>query len=499
MLNNKKYLILSDDIEFTNNIKNSLITYNVKNKNIYNIDNPIDTIKFYNLFHKEIDIIIIDDLFEEKTSIQQQIENLNLNNNFEGKPTLIIKKPFSNDLFINFLLENNNEEEIKNFFTNTVINNNYDKLDLIKENFWKMKNLNSIEELNKFVDLFYLQSFQTQTHIKNILNYTDYFTKQIYNHIVILQEQYNENKKIEKVEIFENHLNLFFPDILKNNDLEKLLNDKNNLKKVLDKERWKVVLGSFFHDIGKNFISKELLDSEKVYDDNDRMIMANHSKYGVYFLNILLNEDKENQEYYNMIIDITKEHHEKHNDIRSESKLVKMIDVFEALASMRSYKPVFLFSDIKKIIFEKEKKDDEFFSILSEQFLDSENDFYAIYLNNTINNKEYYNKILILENYEIITSKTKEIIEKSIKNILTNLSSFNNPYQKESKEMLKNIKNILNTDFCFNINNTKLFDIFDKKILEQFNNKFITFEIEISLSKKIDTNKKKKKFIEKDF
>lgn len=488
MLDNKKYLILSDNIEFTNNIKNSLITYNVKKKNIYNIDNPIDSILFYNLFHKEIDIIIIDDTFEEKTFIKDKIEKFNNDNNIDEKPILIIKKPFYNDLFINFLLEKNNEDEIKDFFTNTIINNNYDKLDLIKENFGKMKNINSVEELSKFVDIFYLQSFQTQTHIKNILNYTDYFTKQIYNHIVLLHNLYFENKNEKKKEILKNHLKIFFPDILKFNNFEEIISNKENLKKLLDKERWKVVLGSFFHDIGKNFISKELLDSEKVYDDKDIMIMSNHTKYGLYFLNILLDEDKDNQEYYDMIKDITVEHHEKHNNIRSESKLVKMIDVFEALASMRSYKPVFLFSDIKKIIFENEKNDDDFFAILSEQFMDSENDFYIIYLKNTINNKDYYNKTLIFDNYEEITDKTKNIIMTSIKNILSNLSSFNNPYQNEAKEILNNVDKIFDLKNKFRIENSKLFNIFDKKILEQFNNNLI-------INNEIFRKKEKKNYV----
>lgn len=114
-----------------------------------------------------------------------------------------------------------------------------------------------------------------------------------------------------------------------------------------------VIQASILHDIGKASIPKPILYKEGILNDHERMIVETHPLTGIYILKKLLNRDdfiSEHSERDNQIIgNVILYHHEKWDgsgypngikgkEIPLESRIISIVDVFDALTSERCYK-----------------------------------------------------------------------------------------------------------------------------------------------------------------
>jgi len=218
-------------------------------------------------------------------------------------------------------------------------------MEIQKKKFNTIINYKKIDDLINYVDDFYIQSYQTQIHIKNMIRYTNFFIKIINKTLINYYKNIN-SKENKKFLIF--FIKTYYPQILKNISIKKLLSNEKIFKDFLNQIGNQIILGSFLHDIGKNFIDIKLLDNEKKYNDDDIKEMKKHIEYGIDFFNIL-SLDYNND--FSIIKNIIKEHHIKNNNMKSESKIIQIIDIFEALANIRTYKPGLTFNQIKNRIF----------------------------------------------------------------------------------------------------------------------------------------------------
>lgn len=104
-------------------------------------------------------------------------------------------------------------------------------------------------------------------------------------------------------------------------------------------------MGALFHDVGKVFIPKKILNSTDKLTDEEFEIMKTHSKLGYEYM-------KDNSNLSDESLKIILEHHERpdgkgYPDNKTDdklsilSKIVSVCDVYDALVSKRSYKKAF--------------------------------------------------------------------------------------------------------------------------------------------------------------
>jgi len=439
---NKNILILSEDVDIHNNFNKKLKD---QNYNIFHMYNTIEALKFYELFNEDIDIVVLD----------EDIENIDLlKNKTNKKPTIYIKKPIHYDSILKNIIQESTDLEkrniaIKNYIKSITNKENIERLNLIKSNFNKLlEKKHSKEELNHLVETFYLNSKQTQIHIKSILNYTDILLTELNNKILTNFKNYYHLDEKNKL-IFKNNIEIYYgKDFFNNLDFNTLT--INELKKELEEEKYTILLGSFFHDIGKNFVDPYLLDTEKLLNKKEKMMIDNHSNVGHYFFQLIkpnINNSKLNKRYENIDNMISNHHKWKYKDnekIPYCERFVRFVDIYEALSALRSYKPAFKFKDLHNSLLSYKKNPElknnssELDVLISELYINNIPEMQQVYLENFKISSKYYNQYLYQGFYDKISDRTLMIIQTTLYNLIDNLSSFDNKYQKES-EYLKNI------------------------------------------------------------
>jgi len=107
-----------------------------------------------------------------------------------------------------------------------------------------------------------------------------------------------------------------------------------------------VIMGALLHDLGKSKIPKEIIDSTDFFEKNSRatQIVRSHPKFGAEILKKLNMPD--------ILIEMSLHHHVKldtsmlssypadvdFKDIRFETRLLSIVDIYQALAGKRKYK-----------------------------------------------------------------------------------------------------------------------------------------------------------------
>lgn len=116
------------------------------------------------------------------------------------------------------------------------------------------------------------------------------------------------------------------------------------------------------HDIGKIYISSDILDKTGTLSENERILMQTHTILGAQFIETAL-KDCDDKLYSNMAHDIALYHHEWWNgsgypshklktQIPLCARIMAVSDVFDALTSRRSYKKAYSIEDAFKMIHE---------------------------------------------------------------------------------------------------------------------------------------------------
>ena len=104
-------------------------------------------------------------------------------------------------------------------------------------------------------------------------------------------------------------------------------------------------MGALFHDVGKVFIPKKILNNTDKLIDKEVETIKTHSKYGYEYM-------RDNSNLSDESLKIILEHHERpdgkgYPDNKTDdklsilSKIVSVCDVYDALVSKRSYKKAF--------------------------------------------------------------------------------------------------------------------------------------------------------------
>jgi HD-GYP domain-containing protein (c-di-GMP phosphodiesterase class II) len=134
-------------------------------------------------------------------------------------------------------------------------------------------------------------------------------------------------------------------------------------------------ISAFFHDIGKLDVPKDVLDKPGKLDHDERQVIEKHSHYGAETLVRL--------RYSNYIpisaISVAMEHHSgegdrayprytKKKNIGLYSKIVKIIDVFDAITTKRPYRKK-VFTRVEALNFMAEKLTGEFDPVLLKVFI----------------------------------------------------------------------------------------------------------------------------------
>jgi HD-GYP domain-containing protein (c-di-GMP phosphodiesterase class II) len=164
------------------------------------------------------------------------------------------------------------------------------------------------------------------------------------------------------IENFIVYKNNYVDNIVILNELDRatLVHSRNVLKlsKMLGKEvglnsaqMKDLHMGALFHDVGKVFIPKKILNNTDKLTDEEFEIIKTHSKYGYEYM-------KDNSNLSDESLRIILEHHERpdgkgypdnktNDELSILSKIVSVCDVYDALVSKRSYKKAF---SVKKAI-----------------------------------------------------------------------------------------------------------------------------------------------------
>lgn len=164
------------------------------------------------------------------------------------------------------------------------------------------------------------------------------------------------------IENFIAYKNNYVDNIVILNELDRatLIHSRNVLKlsKMLGKavglnsaQMKDLHMGALFHDVGKVFIPKKILNNTDKLTDEEFEIMKTHSKLGYEYM-------KDNSNLSDESLKIILEHHERsdgkgypdnktNDELSILSKIVSVCDVYDALVSKRSYKKAF---SVKKAI-----------------------------------------------------------------------------------------------------------------------------------------------------
>lgn len=154
-----------------------------------------------------------------------------------------------------------------------------------------------------------------------------------------------------------------------------------------------IELTSSLHDIGKIFISKNILNKKGKLTEKEFKIMKKHSLYGKYILNYL--------GFGNVAKNIAESHHEYFNgngypnnlkgeEIPIEARIVSLADVYDALRQKRCYKEAF--SHEKTVNILKSLSGEQFDKKVVDSFLKNQYEFKIIF--ETFRNPQKFNNIL---------------------------------------------------------------------------------------------------------
>lgn len=115
---------------------------------------------------------------------------------------------------------------------------------------------------------------------------------------------------------------------------------------VTAKDKQEILMGAFMHDIGKAKVPKDVLDSTERFerDSREMKLMQSHPTFGAEILTDMGSSD--------MIINMAHYHHVKldtsmkssypldvnYDDVIYETRLIAIVDVYQALVGRRSYK-----------------------------------------------------------------------------------------------------------------------------------------------------------------
>jgi len=162
-----------------------------------------------------------------------------------------------------------------------------------------------------------------------------------------------------------------------------LYTDEINLDYIERIERY-----SPLHDIGKVGIRDSILLKPGKLTPEEYNEMKLHTVYGAEVLKQAQQNMKDNKRMFQMGIEIVESHHEKWdgsgypegkkgNEIPLCARIVALADVFDALTSVRPYKPAFSFEASMKII--SEGRGSHFDPLIADVFLANRNRVEAIY------------------------------------------------------------------------------------------------------------------------
>lgn len=118
-----------------------------------------------------------------------------------------------------------------------------------------------------------------------------------------------------------------------------------------------------FHDIGKIAIPDNILLKPNKLNEDELIVMRTHVEEGLKILNKVKEYLKEDSVFYSITLDIVKYHHEKWDgsgypyglkgeEIPISSRLMALVDVYDALTSKRSYKKAFTHEEAVSLILE---------------------------------------------------------------------------------------------------------------------------------------------------
>jgi len=125
-----------------------------------------------------------------------------------------------------------------------------------------------------------------------------------------------------------------------------------------EKNAKNLALAAICHDIGKNYISDDILNKSSQLNNDERNIMNTHGLLSSYYL---LQESKLEQKLTMDIIRVGLEHHEKYNgegyglglsgsDISLYGQIISIVDIFDALIEERPYRKSLNYKTIENIL-----------------------------------------------------------------------------------------------------------------------------------------------------
>lgn len=203
---------------------------------------------------------------------------------------------------------------------------------------------------------------------------------EMFNNVGILEEQIkNKNDQISKqqkrLESFQEKLLDTISNIVEFRNLETGLHVKRVKEftrilaetyrekypeQGLTKEQIDVIVAAAaMHDIGKIAISDDILLKQGKLTDEERQIMQEHTTKGCEILNMMMDVQEEDQ--FKACYEICRHHHERYdgngypdglkgNEIPISAQLVSIVDVYDALVSVRVYKKAFSREDAFRMI-----------------------------------------------------------------------------------------------------------------------------------------------------
>lgn len=121
------------------------------------------------------------------------------------------------------------------------------------------------------------------------------------------------------------------------------------------------------HDIGKIGIADHILKKPNILNENEREIMKTHAKIGYQIIINSLQKNKTQDHFIQVAANIAYTHHEKYDgtgypqglsgqNIPLEGRIVALVDVYDALISLRCYKDPIGFEESENIIIQNSGK-----------------------------------------------------------------------------------------------------------------------------------------------